>query len=181
VHRLCEHTVFVDRQELPESFRVHLVGDFHWQDAGQLARVRRQAESPDADGGWAIHALGLVGDREAVPLARKLLGSPNIFTRFSAARALVQLGQTQEGINALHKLTDARDDVTGCYRYCSAEILYRLGHRDAIEVLIALMESNIRAGYIDGPLEILEDLTGQYFLTAAEWRRWLNQEKQPKR
>lgn len=172
VHRLWEHHHFLKKEELPKSFNVHLHGVFEWQDPKQVARLRAAARLKGAEGGWAIHALGIVGDKDSVPFARALLASDNVFTRFSAAVALVQLGERKDGLAALHKLTDAHDDVSGFYRYRAAECLVRLGERNAIEVLIGQLESGARAGYADGPLEVLEDLTGRYFSTAAEWRKW---------
>jgi len=180
VHKLWEHGVFLTRKELPESFKVHFVGEFRWQQPMELDRVRLMAQDQDSKGGWAIHALGIVGDADSAPLARNLLASKNVFTRFSAAVALIQLGEKKDGINALTLIRRAQDDVTGYYRYRSAEVLYRLGDRDAIVTLIDEMDSNMKGGYASGPLEILEDLTGEYFLTAAEWRKWWETQKEKK-
>lgn len=173
VELLWEHSVFLGSEELPDFFHVPLVGDFRWRDPAELERVRNLAGTRDApSGGWAIHALGLVGDDKAIPLARALLKSTNTFVRHSAALALVQLGQRQEGIEALRRITDAgaEEDESGYYRYRAAEYLARFGERQAIDVLIDLIES--RGGYSSGPREILEDLTGQYFLTVAAARAW---------
>jgi HEAT repeat protein len=171
VKRLWEHHVFLGPEELPDSIDVPLVGGFRWRDPAELDRLRDLAGQRDApSGGWAIYALGLAGDAKAIPLARALLESKNVFVRHSAAVALVQLRQTKDGIEALRRITDAEDDESGYYRYRAAEDLARLGERQAIDVLIDLIES-----YSDcssGPREIVEDLTGQYFLTAAEARAW---------
>jgi HEAT repeat protein len=172
VRRLWEHNHFLERKDLPRSFHVPFVEVFDWQDAKDVARVRDMARFRGPDGGWAIHALGIIGDKDSLPLARNLLASDNVFTRFSAAMALVQLGERVDGMDALHKLTDAVDDHTGFYRYRAAEVLYRLGDKKAIETFFQLLESDIRANYVDGPLDILEDLTGEFFSTAAEWRLW---------
>jgi HEAT repeat protein len=173
VHRLWEHHVLLSRDELPASFEVPFFGPLEWQKADQLARLRKQAENPDAPGGWAIHTLGIVGDQEAAKLANALLDSPSVFTRFSAAVALVQLGKKKEGFSALHALLDAKDDVSGFYRYRAAECLYRFGHPAGVEQLIRIYEQGVRKGYVDGPQQVLEDVTGQRFNTAAQWRRWL--------
>ena len=45
-------------------------------------------------------------------MARAQLASKNVFVRHSAALALVQLGQTKEGVEALHRILDAEDDPT---------------------------------------------------------------------
>ena len=172
VHRLWEHNHFLDLNELPESFDVPLLGHFNRLDPKQISQFRTIAKSTGPNGGWAIHTLGIIRDSDSIPLAEQLLSSSNIFTRFSAAVALVLLGEKQKGVEALKKITDAGDDQTGYYRYRAAEVLYRLGHREATETLISLVESNIRAGYADGPVTILEDLTGEFFATAKEWRAW---------
>jgi HEAT repeat protein len=121
-------------------------------------------------GGWAIHALGLAADAHAVALARTLRDSGNVFVRYSAAIALVRLGQTKEGTEALLRVTDAADDESAFYRIRAAEDLVRLGEPTGLDVLIDLLET--RPDHASGPREILEDLTGQYFLTVAEARAW---------
>jgi HEAT repeat protein len=172
IEHLWEHNQFLDRKDLPATFHVHFVGVFDWNNAQELQRVRDMARSSGPDGGWAIHALGIVGDKESIATAKTLLASNNVFTRFSAAVALVQLGERQAGIDALHGVTDARDDAIDYYRLRAAEVLYRLGEKKAIETLFAVHESNKLREHLFGPLEILEDLTGQFFSTAAEWREW---------
>jgi HEAT repeat protein len=175
MHLLWEHQVFVPRDELPASFHVaaHFIGEFRWQDPQQLERIRAMARTLDAEAGWAIRALALVHDKETLGLARAQVKSNNVFVRHCAAMALVQLGRKQEGIDLLHRITDAQDDETGYYRCRAAEDLFRLGERKAIEVLFDVMERKIRKDYMDDiPRDILEDLTGQYFLTAAEGRAW---------
>ena len=174
---LWDHHVFLGPEELPDSFYVPFVGDIRWWDPAELERVRDIARRLDVpEGGWAIYALGVVGDNEAIPLARAQLDSKNIFVRHSAALALVQLGQSEEGIEALRLITGAEDDESGYYRYRAAEDLVRFGERQALDVLIDLMESRHHLGYASGPREILEDLTGQYFLTAAAARAWAQEE-----
>lgn len=171
VKRLWEHQVFLMSEELPDSFDVPIVGEFRWREHADLARVRELAGAGHGgSSGWAIYALGLAGDTRAIPLARAMLDSPNIFDRHSAAMALVQLGQTNEGIAALRRITDASDDETGYYRARAAEDLARLGEQQGIDVLVALVE--IGADRASGPRELLEDLTGQYFLTVAQARAW---------
>lgn len=180
VERLWEHHVFLALGELPSSFHVHAVGEFRWKEPAEVARVRELARRRDEPaGGWATHALALVGDKGAVPLARAQLDSTNVFVRYSSALALVQLGHAKEGAAALHRITDAGDDETGYYRCRAAETLVRLGDGQALDVLIALMEGKGRESYADGPREILEDLTGQYFLTAAEARAWRKTNAEP--
>src|SRR5262249_24233200 len=110
IEKLWEHNIFLSDQELPATFEVHFIGTFDRTKPGQVAKLRKAAESAEAPGGWAIHNLGIIGDKEAIPLARDLLISKNVFTRFSAAMALWQLGEKKTAVDALHKITDATDD-----------------------------------------------------------------------
>ena len=179
---LREHHVFLGPDELPDSFHVHSVGEFRWRDPAELERVRDMAERVDrSEGGWAIFALGLVGDHEAIPLARAQLESRNVFVRHSAAVALVQLGQREEGMEALRLITVAEDDESGFYRYRAAEDLVRFGEWEAIHVLVDLMEWTDHLGNASGPREILEDLTGRYFPTAAAARAAVEEGLMPDR
>jgi len=170
VHRLWEHNHFLDKQELPGDFDVPTFGLVNWRDAKEVARLRSAVRGSGAAAGWAIHALGIIGDEASMPAARSLLSSPNVFTRFSAAVALIQLGEAKEGVAALQGITHASDDPSAFYRCRAAEVLHRLGDRGALQVLVQLLEK--RRDYADGPGEILEDLTGHYYTTALEWRTW---------
>lgn len=177
---LWDHDVTLAPKELPKSFDVPLVGDFHWQDPKWVARMRVLAKGPGPQGGWALYALALIGDKQSVATAKRQLKSDNVFVRFTAAIALIRLGEKKEGIDALHRITDARDDESGFYRYRAAETLFRAGDREAIQILFQMMERGVRSGYVDGPRDILEDLTGQYFLTAAEGRKWWSEQHRKK-
>jgi HEAT repeat protein len=177
VECLWEHNHFLDKKDLPAILEVPLMGEFAWQDPKHLERFRAAARSPEAYGGWAIHALGIVGDKESIPLAKNLLASKNVFTRFSAAMTLLQLGEKKLAVDALHKISDAGDDTSGYYRCRAAEVLYRLGEKKAIETLLQVLADGTRADYADTPLELLADLTGQYFTTSAEWQRWWQMEQ----
>jgi HEAT repeat protein len=95
-----------------------------------------------------------------------------VWIRFSAAVALVQLGEVKEGVDVLYQVADAADDPTGFYRCRAAEVLVRLGHKKAIESLFQEVARGTLSNSSYTPLELLEDLTGQYFTTAPEWRRW---------
>jgi hypothetical protein len=176
IELLWEHHVFLKLEQLPDSFSVPFLGEIHWKDPVELERVREMALRPDTpEGGWALHVLGLLDDLGSIPLARALLESKNVFVRHSAAVVLVQLGQREVGLEALRALTGVADDESGYYRCRAAEDLVRFGEREAVDVLIDLMEAGSRAGYANGPREILEDLTGQYFTTAVAARTWVKQ------
>ena len=177
LHRLWEHGIVLSKDELPESFAAPCVGLVRREDAAKL-RVLGDANAPLA--GWTLHVLGILGDREAAPAARQLLDSTNVFVRFSAAAALVRLGEKADGVAALESLLEARDDPSGFYRYRSAEILVRLGKKERLEVLIDMLERGVRNDYADGPIQILEDLTGAFHPTPAAWRAWWTAQKAQK-
>ena len=63
-------------------------------------------------------------------------------------------------------------DPDGFYQMRAAERLYRLGDVDAAENLVVMLEVGGREGYADGPADLLEDLTDQWFPTPREWRKW---------
>lgn len=169
MHRLWEHGIPLSKEELPESFAAPYVGLVPREDA---AKLRALGAPGDPLAGWTIHVLGILGDRDAVPAARQLLDSTNVFVRLSAAAALVRLGEKADGVAALESLTTAPDDASGFYRYRSAEILVRLGRKEHLEVLIGMLERGVRNDYADGPIQILEDLTGEFHPTPAAWRAW---------
>ena len=179
-HRLWEHDPLLHPEELSKSFTVPLVGDLDAKNAQQIAAFRKAAGAGGAEAGWAIHALSLIGDKESAPLAKALLDSTNVFTRFSAATALVRLGEAKTGREELKQMAAAADprDPSGYYRMCAAECLYRLGDRDAAENIIVMLETHARDDYADGTAEVLEDLTDQWFPTPQEWRKWWDKQKE---
>src|SRR5262249_3809249 len=64
IEKLWEHNIFLSDQELPTTFEVHFIGTFDRTKPGQVAKLRKAAESAEAPGGWAIHNLGIIGDKE---------------------------------------------------------------------------------------------------------------------
>jgi hypothetical protein len=172
--RLDDHGIRIPPENVPDVLLVPLAGLLDRTEPDSVARFRRLAAGnrDAAFAGWAIKALGLIGDADSVALAERLISSKNVFVRYSAAVALVHLGKAKKGRAELAKIVDARapDDMTGYYRWSAAERLCRLGDWGYFPVLLGLF--NARKGYADGPLGTLEDLTGQYFLTLPEWRRW---------
>lgn len=175
-HHLQQHHIFLSEQELPESFLVPFAGLVKPGDPGSIERTRRMAGGGNmgAGAGWAIKVLGLVKDQEARPLAKKLLESENVFTRFSAAMALLELGEEcedkQAAIAELKAITKDKSDTSNFYRMRASEVLIRLGYREYFRTLIDAV--NKREGYGDSGINVLADLTGEYFATAAEWRVW---------
>jgi HEAT repeat protein len=174
VNILWNHNIFLDEKELPRSFTEPLVGALDRDNADDVKKFRAAARGTGPVAGWAIHALGIIGDKESIPIARECLADDNVFTRFSAAMALIQLGEAKAGREALKKMAAAPDlnDKSGFYRMRVDECLYRLGDTDAAADLIAMLESGVRESYADDPADVLEDLTGQWFAAPAEWRKW---------
>ena len=170
--RLDDHGIRVPPDEVPDVLLVPLAGLVDRTKAESVAHFRELAAGKGAAAGWAIKALGLIGDADSAALAERLLVSKNVFVHYSAAVALMYLGQAAKGKAELRKITDAKaqHDTTGFYRGSAAERLCRLGEWQYFPVLLGLF--NARQGYADGPLDVLEDLTGEYFLTLPEWRRW---------
>lgn len=167
--RLDEHGIRVDADELPKSVETPMGQLLDRTDKDSIARIKKQATDMGPAGGWAIKALGLMrvdtGDQAEI-----LLKSENIFVRYSAAVSLIQFGKSEAGAKALRQITKAQDDASGFYRMAAAERLWRMGEKQYIETIFDLF--NARSSYADGPIDILEDLTGEYFLTEQEWRRW---------
>jgi len=170
--RLDEHGITVSDTDLPVSVAVPMGGLLDRTSQDSIQRFRKQAASMEPEGGWAVRALGLMHDTQSRALALSLLESDNVFVRYSAACTLINLGEVEHGLQALRSITTAADDDSGCYRLCAAERLWRLGEKEHIEVIFDLYET--RASYADGADGILEDLTGEYFITENEWRQWWN-------
>lgn len=175
--RLGEHGITVERADLPAALEVPMVGRLVPTDPESVAAMRATAELGGVASGWALFALGLIGDEPSLSAARARVDDANVFVRFSAAMAFVRLGAADEGKRLLRGLTTAAtDDPTDAYRSLAAEQLFRLGATDALPVLIDCIRA--REEHADGPIEILEDLTGRYFPTEAEWRSWWTNEGQ---
>jgi HEAT repeat protein len=173
------HGITIKRRALPDSVEVPLVGLLDRRSRDSIEYFRKAAESPSASGGWTIKALGLIGDSESSEQAYELLKSDNIFVRYSAAVALTQFGQVEDGKQALRELTGATDDQdNGVYRYSAAERLWRLGEREYVDALFQFV--NPKSSYASGPAEILADVTGEYFVTQEDWRGWWDREGKAK-
>jgi len=156
VQRLWEHGLPLRREELPDSFEVPLIG------------LVRKAEPPggevlerpdDPSAGWAIHVLGLLEHGESAPAARRLLSSKNLFIRFSAAAALLRMGDEPAGTAVLVEIAQTPvDPGESFYRVRAAEILVRGGRREYRDVLVEMVRRGERRDYADGPAQILDDL-----------------------
>jgi HEAT repeat protein len=181
IWKLREHNVFLPARELPDELAVPLAGRFRPRDQDSLAAFRRvvaEAADDDARAGWALCALAVAKDREALAPARKRLGSANVFVRFSAATALLEIGgepERDEAMAELEKLAAAQDDASGFYRMRAAEVLVRLGRARHLKTLIDAAAD--REAYADSGTDLLSDLTGVYFPTVAEYRKWYEKQK----
>ena len=168
--RLGEHGVDAALEERTLPFEVPLAGLLDPNDSASLERMRGLAEGGEgATAGWAIKALGLIGDAPSAPLAAALVDHANVFVRFCAATALTRLDAREEGMKELRALADA-DTGRDHYRALAAERLWRLGDKSRADVLLELADPEPQSAYDAGAL--LEDLTGEFFLTAEAWRAW---------
>jgi len=182
--RLDEHGVTVRPEELPETIAVPLAGILELRDPASVERMRSRAREGD---GWAILALGLVEDPGSVELALALGDAENPFVRHSAAVALLHLGCEEEARARLRSLAALPGGVRGggrdptaiadggpaarayWYNALAAERLVRLGETEFLGRLVELIPEPASPLLIGG---ILEDLTGTFRLTEAEWRAW---------
>lgn len=170
--RLRLHGTFLSREELPEFFDVPLSGTLNWRDEKCLERFRSRLEKKDdPSAGWAASGLALAKDAKLLPLLPVLTDSKNVFVRYSAAMAYLELGERAKAIDLLMGLTRAQDDQSGYYRLLSAEAIVRQGRREYLHTVLA--ECTTRDGYADSGLDILEDLTGAYFASVQEWQAYL--------
>jgi|GEM_PF-2111883 len=175
---LDEHGIQVSERELHDSISVPIIGLLDRTKPDSVASFRRIAEGEEASAGWAIKALGLIGDKESLPQAAKQLKSDNVFIRYSAAVMLIQLGEAPPGIDALCGIAADVTDKSAYYRCAAAERLCRMGKWQYLETIIDTIHT--RSGYADNSLTILEDLTGVYFPTENEWRQWWQTEGRKK-
>lgn len=176
--RLDDHGITVSESNLPQSIEVPLVGLLDRTNSDSLAYFRTQATNTCPGGGWAIMALGLIGDKEAGNLAESLLESEDVFVRYSAAVALIHSGKIDLGKQVLRQITRATQDTSGFYRVAAAERLWRLGDKQYIETIFTVFKT--RSAYADGPIDVLADLTGEYFVTEEEWSEWWAKEGKAK-
>jgi len=134
------------------------------------AAITPRPGPPSATPGWAIRALGLVGDVVSLEAARSLDTYENVFVRYSAALARMQLGDEAAGRERLRSLAaDFAADASHWYSALAAERLVRCGEEEFLAALIALIP--LRRDYAEGTC-LLEDLTGEFFPTEEGWRAW---------
>ena len=173
VHRLRQHGIFLKKQELPGSYEVPMVGLCRPNDPDSLARLRKMLSEPDHPrAGWAVTALAAAKDEGLLEPAKRLTDSGNVFVRFSAAAAYLELGRREEALRLLQAIADTDNEPSGCYKLWAAELMVRHGRREYIGTMIDATASRQGQGYADPGISLLEDLTGRYFGTAAEWRAW---------
>ena len=179
VSRLRDHGIFLTADELPESFSMPIAGLCRPRDPENLERIRAMAtadpHSPAA--GWAVTALAAAQDHATVKLLAPLTDSENVYVRYSAATAYVQLGKPEMGLPLLRSIAETDTDASGYYKLRSAEWLVRAGETEYMRTLIDATAHRCNLGYADSGLSILEDLTGEYFPTAAEWQAWWEHRK----
>jgi len=173
VRRLRAHGIFLAAGELPESFDVPLVGACRPGDEKSLAALRRiVAANPHPAAGWAASALAVAKDARALELLKPLTGSRNVFVRYAAAVAYLELGRRETALPLLRGIATTDTEQSGFYRLCSAEMLVRFEGQKYMGLLIEAATGRVRHGYADAGIDVLADLTGEYFATPEEWRAW---------
>ena len=173
ISRLRDHGIFLSADELPASFELHTVGLVTPGDPESLERIRAMATDPHSPiAGWAVTALAAAQDHAAIELLGPLTDSKNIFVRYSAATAYLQLGRPEMSLPLLRGIAETDTDASGYYKLRSAEWLVRAGETEYLGALIEATAYRCNLGYADSGLSILEDLTGEYFPTAEQWQAW---------
>ena len=174
INHLRQHGVFLSVDELPESFNAPIAGLCRPSDPESLKRIRAiaAADPHSANAGWAVTALAVAKDQAAIDLLGPLTDSENVFVRFSAALAYLELGRPETGLGLLRGIAETDREQSGYYKLRAAEQLVRSGETEYLGTLIAATSRRSGMGYADAGISILEDLTGEYFPTPEEWSAW---------
>ena len=110
VRRSYDLFIPVEADELPRRFTGYAGTDVI-DLADRPAAVARLVEACGAKGhraGWAAYALGLLRDCSAIPALRKLTDDANVFTRYTAARALITMGEIDRGRRAMRAIIESQ-------------------------------------------------------------------------
>ncbi|KKK51066.1 hypothetical protein LCGC14_3118680, partial [marine sediment metagenome] len=173
IKRLRAHGIFLTKAELPESYQVPMAGLCKPKDPESLARLRKMLSGTrGASAGWAITALAVAKDEKVLQLAGGLTDSRNVFVRFSAALAHLELGRRDRGLKLIQGIADTDDEASGFYKVWAAEVMVRHGREEYVGKLIEGVTHRFEKGYADPGIGILADLTGKYFPTPSQWKAW---------
>lgn len=194
--RLVSRGYRIDSSEMPRKFSWPGWPVIDTEDEEQMRQILRELRGeesqdsrddfprtsikrPGPQAGSAIQLLGLLGDRSDVARLRPLLDSENIFIRFSAAIALINLGGTRSGIEGLNRIAQAEPEPSNHVYVTNALLtLRRSGDKTAVyryldylAVLEADDEHHARLHYTQG-LEELGQLFGIWRDDIESWRSW---------
>jgi len=178
IRRLREHGVFLRKDELPESYQVPIVGLCRPKAPKSLQRLRKMLADPnDVRAGWAVTALAAAKDSNVLEWANRLAGSRNVFVRFSAACACLELGQRDKALKLIRTIADTDHEASGFYKMSAAELMVRHGYKEYIGTLIEAVAGRFGQGYADAGIGVLADLTGKYYPTPSEWKAWWDEQR----
>ena len=184
----------VEPDELPRRF-TGFAGTDVIDLADRPAAVARLVEACAAKGhraGWAAYALGLLRDRSAIPALRKLTDDENVFTRCTAARALMAAGEVDAARQVLRGVAESQlalyrqGDGRGArpspyYAALACRALMELGREDRNRGLAGLVELMGRLESSDevndrsslhGLRVLLANVTGLWLGHHADARRY---------
>jgi len=162
------------------DFRDKLRGTPKSQPGRENESLENNISAPGAAAGYAAQLLGVLGDETDIPRLEALLNRENIYVRFTAANALINLGAEESGRKALTAIADAKS-IPDNYFYIRQALLnlHRMGDRNALANLASHLKSiessaepNARSNYVQG-LKALACLTGTWKNSASEWQESL--------
>jgi len=195
--KLHDLWVPVEVKDLPQTFAGYHDGQLiDREDTRTVPGLVAACHARSAEAGYAAYVLGLLRHKAAVPELRKLAAHENIFVRYAAARALLDCGDKEGARPILEKVIRSQlalyaspaVDPEGrepYYAAVSCRAFMELGSAEkkvGLEKLIAL------AGYLERSAgvndqahlpavrQLLAAVTGRYFLSGAEARKWYEQE-----
>jgi hypothetical protein len=198
VRKLYELWVPVEVKELPQVFVGYSEREtIDLEDANLEQSLIAQCQKGGAPGGWAAYALGLLRRREAKPTLIYLGNDKNVFARYTAGRALIDMGERAEGLAILRAVIEPafqpipQGETRASYRTggtdpyytaMAARTLVGLGGAERVEGLRRLIgllgeletSKDINdANRLETARVLLQDVTGAYFNSAREAQAWL--------
>lgn len=185
----------LDRSELPRRIRGVDRGWIDRRDADALKELLSELrgeragvnsiKEEGAEAGYAAVLLGLLGDESDRARLRPLLKHKNIYVRFSAATAVLNLGDAATAKGALAGIASAPATPEE-YVYIRDALLslHRLGDTTAIQKYLILLrtlepssEPTARHHYAEG-IHALSNLFGVWHDDTQAWQEWLAKRKE---
>lgn len=192
VERLATYAIFLEQEDVPPEIEVPLVGRLDTRSDLDRQRLRqavaRKLVEParehevgyGAEKGWALMALCLISDPEAISLAETVQDFPNVFVRYWAAIALTRQKENHQGLEILRAIANTGELF---YAIAAVEALARRGDGTALPILLDYLDTTdssvaakrrpqtepSRKQFV---LDVLADLNGVYLSTRDEWQNW---------